>query len=162
MPAAARPDRERELISFTAPEFLDYQRGPIWYGVAAGALILLALLGLLTRNLPLAIALILAAGVYFLLQHRPAELLQIRLTNRNLTVGQRIFRLDEIKNFAVIQHSWGAELRLEFARHFRPALLLPLWQLDSAAIRAAFARALPQKENARPTLPETIIYLLRL
>ena len=114
MPNEPAPQNDQGVITWTASEFIANQKSSRWYALLAiGAVVIGALVLLLTRDLFPTIAVLLGVvllGVYAGRQPREQS---YALDDHGLTVGTRHYAYHEFRSFAVVPD--GAFVSIELA-----------------------------------------------
>lgn len=148
--------------TFLAPEFLEYQRGPLWY-LAAGSVILTILaVGILTNTLTLVLAISLFVAVYWILHHQKPQPVEITITDAGLKIGQKFFAYPQIKHFWLHWNPpYVTDLKLEIHRKFQPVLTIHALGQDAATLRQILLPHLTETSREEP-LTDFFIRICRL
>lgn len=149
--------------TFLAPEFLDYERGMVWYAVAGGISLLILAIGILNQAITFVIAYLLAVAVYFLLHHREARMLEIAITAYGIRIDGEFFPYNEIRNFWVIwEPPYIADLKLEVHRRLHPIRTIHIFGQDPESIRKLLSGHITETTDRGESRVGMLIRMLRL
>ncbi len=149
--------------TFYAPEFLDYERGMVWYAVAGGISLVILAVGLLNQAITFVIAYLLAMAVYFLLHHTEAKLLEVSVTAYGVRIDGEFFPYNEIKSFWLIwDPPYIADLKLELRRRLHPIRTIHIFGQDPESLRTLLRAHVEEATERGETKTSTLVRLLRL
>lgn len=149
--------------AFYAPEFLDYERGMVWYAVAGGISLLIIAVGILNQAITFVIAYLLAMAVYFLLHHREARLLEVAITTYGIRIDGEFFPYNEIRNFWVIwDPPYVADLKITVHRRLHPIRTIHIFGQDPEHLRQLLSSHITEATDRGESHTSTLIRMLRL
>lgn len=140
MPAKEKKQYE-EIIGKTAfawsiPEFPKYERGKLWYAIAAlvaGGGILYAVL---TANFLFAVIILMFAMISLLYSTREPMLIPFAIGEAGVLVGVRTYPWRELESFWIVYDPPTVKtLYVEFKNPLRPRVAAPLADEDPVALR---------------------------
>ena len=121
---------------FYAPEFLEYPRGPVWYLIAGLISIGILSFSILARNITLTLAFLFFVAVYWLIHHRQARMIEIKITKNGLDYDEEFFSFGEIKEFWVIYNlPFVADLKIHLKRKLHPIVTIHIFGQDPFVLR---------------------------
>jgi len=115
-----------EPIKWTASEFVQHDKNPLWYlGLSAVTIFTASLSFLLLNKDIFAPAIVVVLGIVFgIAGARKPRVLEYSLEDTGLNVGQRHFIYEEFKSFGVLSESVVSSIILMPSKRFSPALTL--------------------------------------
>lgn len=149
--------------SFYSPEFLEYQRGPMWYLVAGFVGLGIITLGVLTHAITLTLAFLLFTGVYWLLHARAPKILEVAITQHGIHVeGEKFIPFGEIEEFWIVHNPpFVADLRLKVNRKWNSVVTIYIFGQDPEELRKLLAPRI--KETPRgEALSDLLVRTLRI
>lgn len=148
-------------ITWTASEFVAHHKSVGWYGVLAlGAVILAAIIWLLTRDLISAIVVIVAAVVFGFYGARQPRELQYSLSSRGLSIGPRHFALEQFRSFSIITEGAFSSIVFVPLKRFAPLVTIYYDPADEPKIVALLSDTLPHAERERDMI-DRIMWRIR-
>lgn len=131
-------------VDWTASEYVYHAKGPGWFLLlAGGALVLLALIYLLIRDV-VAVVLLAVAGIAFgVFANRKPRVLAYRVDEHGITVGQKHYPFTDFKSFSVAQDGPLHTVSFMPLRRFMPPLSIYYDPQDEDAILDVIAASLP-------------------
>jgi hypothetical protein len=155
---------DKAIFTWIAPEYIQHQKGRVWYLVAAiiaGAIILL---DLFTNNFTMAFAVMVFAGVYYYIHtHHPPKEIKITISKMGIKVGNMIFPFNNIQAFWIMyQPPHITTLSLRVKEHFFSDVIIQLNHEDPAPIREYLCGQIPEWEGKAERLGDVVLRLLKL
>ena len=98
------PSQEVILLKWTAPEFNDLKRGPIWYTIAAIIAAVLLLYGILSGSIVTVVVFLILAGAFLATHHKKPKHKSIRITDIGVHYGRQFYPYHHIQHFWVVYH----------------------------------------------------------
>jgi hypothetical protein len=138
----------REAVSWTASEYIDHEQGPSWYmGLFGGALILAALIYLLTKDLfavgtVLVVAVIVAAAA-----GRKPEQIPYEVSSHGIKIGQKAYNYQTFKSFCVVNDGGLNSISLLPLKRLLPRISLYYDPGDEEKIIDILSNRLPYEEH---------------
>jgi hypothetical protein len=142
-----------DSISWTASEFVEHNKGFGWYlCLILAILVLSALIYALTHDKISTGAVVLAGIVLGVFAARKPRILQYRLDNGGLTIGNKSYGYDVFKSFSVIDEDALSSIYLLPLKRFMPSLSLYYAQKDEKKIIDILSERLPFEERHSDTV----------
>ena len=115
-----------ESVRWTASEFVQHDKSPLWYiGLCAATFFVAALSYLLLDRDTFAPIIVLILGIVFgIAGARKPRILEYSLEDTGINVGQRHFLYDEFKSFGVIGESAISSIILMPTKRFSPTITI--------------------------------------
>ncbi|HSW99354.1 MAG TPA: hypothetical protein VLF71_06000 [Candidatus Saccharimonadales bacterium] len=136
-------------IEWTASEFIDHDKGPIWYVVlAAGTLGICAVLFFWLHDMVTIVAITVLAIMIGIMAARKPRTLQYRLDRSGLSAGKQFHPYGKFKAFAVIDEGAFASITFLPAKPFNLPVSVYFSPDDESKILEITARHLPLQPGA--------------
>ena len=144
----ALPATPAGAISWTASEFIAHNKSIGWYlSLGAGALILAALIFLLTKDKITTSVVLVGAIVLGAYGARQPRQLQYGLTTSGLSIGDRYHPYEDFRSFAVLDEGAFASIVFLPLKRFAPLTTIYYDPEDENKIIALLADRLPLEER---------------
>ena len=170
-------NNKSQRIKWQIPEYRSPQRSKNWYITALIFLTLAIFFSLFEitgwklvflgkdSNFLFIIILLMSAVIMYIYEKKPPLMINIKLDQEGVTVGQKFYDYSEFKNFCVLYRPKQSlkRLYLEFKNSAKMRISLPLRSLDALSVRNFLARYLEEdfeRENA--PLSEQLTKILKL
>ncbi len=170
-------NNKSQRIKWQIPEYRAPQRSKNWYITALIFLTLAIFFSLFEitgwklvflgkdSNFLFIIILLMSAVIMYIYEKKPPLMINIKLDQEGITVGQKFYDYSEFKNFCVLYRPKQSlkRLYLEFKNSAKMRISLPLRSLDALSVRNFLARYLEEdfeRENA--PLSEQLTKILKL
>jgi len=155
--------KAKVLISWNAPEYLQYEKGRRWYLVAGALAIIAVIISLLTDNITMALAIIAFSGVYYYIQtHHPPKEINIRITELGIYLGDMFFPYSHIRAFWIIYRDGVKTLNLRVAKRFHSDVVIQFDGQDPTPVRNYLVGQIPEWEGKEETVSEVLFRQLKL
>lgn len=154
---------ENVIISWVAPEYIQYHKEPRWY-YAAGIIIFITLvISFLTDNWTFALSIITLAAVYqYLHMYHPPRDIAIVITDMGIHVGQIFFPYSHIQSFWIIYNRGIRTLNLRVTNRFYADLTIQLNDQNPVKVREYLVGQIVELEGKNESLGDVILRLLKL
>ena len=154
---------ERPLARWHAPNFLRYERGPVWFTIMGTVDGLLLLYAFLTSSLSMALVFLLVPVVLILEHRRKPELVEVIISEYGIKFGNLKFPYSNIKKFWILHTPPNLdELHLLTSDRLHSEVTIPLMGTDPVALRQYLVTQILEWEGKGPSTLDTLIRLLRL
>ena len=154
---------DKVLLTWDAPEYVQYHKSPRWYLTAVIIVIITAIAALLTDNWTMALATITFAGVYqYIHKHHPPKIITITLTNMGIRIGKKFIPYSHIQAFWIIYHEGMKTLNLKVIKSFYSDTIIHFNGQDPVEVRRILVSQIPEWEGKNERLSDVILRLLRL
>ncbi len=154
---------DKHIIGWTAPEYIQHEKGLKWF-IAAGIIILiLVVYGILADNWTLSIALVLAAAVYVMVHGQTPGDVKVVVSKTGIKVGEREYPYQNIKYFWIIYKPPKVKtLNLQTNSKFLPDITIQLGDQDPAELRTFLLMHIREREGKEETLVDSFLRILKL
>jgi len=156
----SKQNDDKILISWTAPEFIRYEKGRGWYiglGFISLALIIIALF---MQNYLFALIIAMAAFlIYVQAVKRPKEITFI-ISGEGITINDKTYPISDIRSFWIFEEPELRYISLLSKRLTQPHMSLPLADQDPQSIRRALLNFIQEKKQEE-TFSEIIVRKIR-
>lgn len=158
---AVPPEGPDGSITWTASEFIAHHKSPGWYLVlAAGALVLAAIIWLLTRDYISAAVVIVAAIFFGAYGARQPRQLQYRLSDTGLGIGEKHFTYQQFRSFSIVPEGAFSSIVFMPLKRFAPLTTIYYDPADEPKIIALLSERLPHEER-RQDLIDRLMWRIR-
>lgn len=96
--------QEVTLLEWSAPEFNDLQRGPVWYLVAGLVVAGLIFYGIRIGSMSTVGVFLLLMAVFLITHHKRPQQKHIRITDMGVHYGSQFYPYPHLQNFWVVYH----------------------------------------------------------
>ncbi|MBI4136375.1 MAG: hypothetical protein HY481_02415 [Candidatus Vogelbacteria bacterium] len=140
-------------------EYEHYEKSPQWFWTVGLGGFVLILIAILTKNLLLAILILLAGFALILYGVKSPDKITVTVSRHGVQVRQRLYPFKTLRSFWVHDHP-AKKITLRSEKAFMPHLHLPLPEdLDHEALRVFLIEYLPE-ERHEPTLIDALVEYL--
>lgn len=95
-------EREKSVLSWHFPEYIQYERSKGWYIIAGSILIIAVLYTILTGNFLFALFLILFGLIFILQARRSPASVKFDIFESGISIGEKFYDWNDIKNFRIV------------------------------------------------------------
>lgn len=140
-------------ISWTASEFIAYQKNKSWYILAVTGVILMAGLIFLVTKDTISTAVTLALGVLFIVfASRKPRVLNYEISDKGIRIGDKLHVFRTMKSFAVIEEGTIRSIDILPMQRFMPAISMYYDPKDEDVIISSLGKFLPQENREQPLI----------
>jgi len=144
-------DQGSTIISWTASEFIAYQKGVGWYVVALMALLVIGgIIFLITKDYISAIMTSLLIFVFIVFASRKPRVLNYEISDQGIHIGNNLINFSTLKSFAVIDEGSIRSIDLLPLKRFMPSISMYFEPQDELKIVQALGSYLPKEERNQP------------
>lgn len=142
-PQQPAPEVE-DIITWTASEFIEHNKGFGWYALLALATIVLAgLIFLLTRDKMTTTVVIVAGIIFGVYAARKPRTLNYRLDAHGLTIGEKFYDYGQFRSFTVVREGIFSSVDFMPLKRFMPILTIYYEPKDEPKIARLLSERLP-------------------
>jgi len=119
----AAPSDLPEALTWTASEFIDHEKGAIWYGLLTLAgLAIAGVVYMVIKDVVSTVVILFATLAFGVFAARKPQVRQYALTDRGLRIGPKVYSFQDYKNFSIVPE--GAVVGIVFMplKRFMPPL----------------------------------------
>lgn len=142
-----RPAEGKVLLSWSAPEYEQYQYKPAWFVLLGGAALVLVILGILSRNYFFIAFIVLASAVLFMYAKRAPRTIEVEITGSGVKIGKTVYPFTELKSFWIFNLPGAKELSLDTKKAFSASVRAPLGDMVPEKVKRVMAQLLPEEEH---------------
>jgi len=154
---------EKPLAAWSAPSFLRYERGTVWFAVMGTLNALLLIYAYLTGSITMALVFVLLPVVLILEHRRKPEMVQVIISEYGIKFGNLKFPYSNIKKFWILHDLPNLdELHLLTNERLHPEVTIPLMGTNPVSLRNYLITQILEWEGAKSSLMDTLVRLLRL
>jgi hypothetical protein len=137
-----------EVISWTASEYIEHNRGKSWYMLLTlGTIVLAAAIYLLTKDLFAAIITLILGIIVASVAHRKPNAINYQLSSDGLKAGDRFHNFNEYRSFAIVHEGQLGSLMLIPLKKFTAPVSMYIEGDDEESIIALLGEHLPMEER---------------
>lgn len=135
-------------ISWSASEFVSYQKGAGWYvGMVIVVVIIAVIILLLTEDVISAGAIVLIGMLFLVFAARKPRVLTYRISNSGLQIGEKQYPFSDIRAFSVIDEGNMHSIMLLPTQRFKPAVSIYYEPSEEQQIMETLGSYLPHEER---------------
>jgi len=132
------------IISWTASEFISHEKSIGWYGkLALGAVIIAALIYLLTKDLISTTVVIVCALAFGAIAGRRPRQLRYQISNAGITIGQKQLTYAGFKSFSIVPEGAFSSIIFRPLKRFAPLTTIYYSPNDEDQILDLLSQHLP-------------------
>lgn len=154
-------EERKELVEWSAREYVVKERGAEWYlGMGVGAAVMMGV-GMWMQYWTFVALVAVSVVALILYVNRPARELQYRLGEEGLNEGEKLYRFEDFKAFAVVQEGRNFSIVLVPRKRFGIQVRVYFPQDQGERIVDGFGARLPMEE-AKMDILDKIVKFLRI
>lgn len=151
------------LLSWKAPEYILHKKSARWFMVAGVIILMLIAYAIYTNSATMAIVFILLAGVYYLTHNQHPKVIDVKITELGIYVGNKFYHYHMINSFWLVYHPpYINTLNLRLAGKTFSKVVIQLDRQDPVEVRKVLSKEIPEIEGEEEGLSDTLTRLLRL
>lgn len=151
------------LVSWLAREYPHHEKSKLWFIVAAVILMALVIYGIFTDGWTFSMALIVAAGAYYVSHRSPPEIVTIAVTNKGIKVGRHMIEYPVIKNFWIAyEPPHVRKIYLHLKQKIATNITIDLETADVNEVKKALKKYITEHESNEEPFTDTLIRIFRL
>lgn len=136
------------VIAWEGPEYIKHSKTRKWYFLAGIIVLLLIIWALLQNSAPMAIALFIAAGVYYLYESQHPKNVQIAISEMGIRIGDIFYPYTSLRSFYVEYHPPIRRLHIIKSGSTRLRIELDFPEdLDPSQLREYLLTQLPEENE---------------
>lgn len=153
----------KELLAWKTPDFVPHPKGQTWISLAGAGLLALIVYALLTGSATMAIVFILVGGMYYLTHNQSPKIIDIKITELGIAVGNQFLPYNTINSFWVVYHPpFVHRLYIKIGSKGGRIVMIELNEQNPVEVRTLLAREVPEVEDREESFTDILIRLLRL
>ncbi len=154
--AAQPPSPSPEAhVSWTASEFIAYQKSGGWYFAIFMALLgIIAVIYLLTRDTISTVVTFIIGVLFIGLASRKPRVLNYQITDKGVKIGEKLYSFTSLKSFAVIDEGTMHSIDLLPLQRFMPAISMYYEPQEEEQIVQTLGFYLPKEDRKQPLIDQ--------
>ncbi len=155
--------QEEIFVSWRAKEYPHHEKSLLWFIIAAVILSSLVVYGVMTDGWTFSMAIIVAAGAYYVSHRTPPDVVTMSVTSRGVRIGRHLFEYHSLKNFWIVFNPpYVHRLYLRMKTKYAADVIVDVHDSDVAELRALLKKHVTENEKTTEPFADTLIRLLRL
>ncbi len=151
---------EMKWECFLYPEYIRTKK---WYAGAITAVVLLVIYGLATNSWTFSIVVLITAGVYYYLHSDDTPVIEIKISDIGLKVGQRVYPFTDLKTFWIdYQPPNHQTLNLVNKNQYKEEVSVQMHGQNPSEVRRILTQYLPEWEEREKNLTESLTNFIGL
>ena len=138
---------DQPILEWESHERPLHERGQTWHLASATFVIGMVVYAILTNSATMAIAFLLMAGVYKLVNSEGVREIKTSISEIGIKHGTEIYPFNQIKAFWLIYNDSVSQLHLLMPKRFPRELSIELGQQDPNTLREYLIRQIPEYED---------------
>lgn len=155
-PASPQADNQSTTdvyASWTASEFIAYQKNAGWYIMAFFAIIVVASITFfISKDWISAIAIVFIGLLFISFAARKPRVLSYEISSQGIKIGGKLYPYSSLKSFAVIEEEAIHLIDILPLQRFMPAVSIYYEPKDEQTIIGVLGTYLPQEERKQPAI----------
>ncbi len=135
---------EGPVFSWQASEFIHHQKKGSWYGIFAVIVVALIVIGIITKQVLSVMVFVAMGGAVAVYANKEPRVLEYLLDNNGITVGEKLYRYDQFRSFAVFNDVAWHSIDLDPLQRFQPRLTVMFQSQDLTQIEGILSAHLPR------------------
>lgn len=152
---------EKTLISWSAPEFIYYEKTTQYFIIAGIFVIVLVILMVILKEWMTVIAIFVTAAVLYIYSQRKPQVLKYGITNKGVNIGARHYPYSQLKSFWIIENPSASCIHFEPTKRFSLPIIAQLGNLKTEKIKKVVKKYLPEKTDQKEDLIDKIFRMIR-
>lgn len=150
-----------DVISWSASEFVAYQKNGSWYMlILIIVLVLAGIIFLITKDLISAGTTIIIGVLFMAFASRKPRVLTYSISDDGIQIGDKLYQYASMRSFALIDEGSLSSISLLPMQRFMPAISMYYEPQDESKIVAALGSYLPQ-EQRKQELIDRLMHKIR-
>ena len=151
---------ESTIVRWSAYEHEHVERGADWYWALGIVAVSIAITSILLRDFFFALLILIAAVVFALVARRPPELANFELSERGLSINDKLYSYDEILAFWVEESDGNKPyLLIDTPKWLAPNVVIPIEQIEPDIIRAYLKEYVEERFMREPFTHKVVEFL---
>lgn len=154
---------EKPIIRWCAPEYVYHEKSWLWFAVAGFVALAFVIYGLLTGGWTFSVAIIVLAGIYYLVYRDKPQIVDITISDVGVKIGRHIFPYNHLKIFWVVYDPPSVKrLYLRTTSRLHPDISVSLEETDPAELRRVLKIHLKESDATLEPMSDTLIRVFKL
>jgi len=149
----------KDEISWQAPEFIAYEKGPDWYWAVGVISITLAVAAIIFGNILFAVVILIGSFALSLQATRDPEIRDFSVNRKGVQADETLYPYSSLESFWVENNPHEQKVILMSEKTWMPYIVLPIAEHDPEEIRNFMIEYLPEEEHQEPLTQKIMEYL---
>lgn len=148
-----------EEITWKAPEFIKYEKGPDWYWAVGVISITIAVAAVVFGNVLFGILVLIASVALTLQGSQDPEIREFSVDRQGVQADEILYPYSSLKSFWVENNPHEQKLLLQSEKAWMPYIVMPIAEVDPEEVRDFLLQFLPEEEHQEPLTQKIMEYL---
>lgn len=145
------------IMAWQSHLYPEYHKSKYWYIGGAVITILLAAYGIYTNSWTFSVAVIIAAGVYYYIDSEKTPVIDIKIADIGIQVGERIYPYTDLKTFWIEKRAPFYEaLHLVHKNQYKQEITIQTHGVNDTDLRKVLNGFLPEWEERKKKFSESL------
>lgn len=154
---------DEAIISWESPEYIQHEKGVIWYLAAIACALILCVYAIFTANWTLVLALIVLAAVYYRIHGFPPQNVKVKISKTGIKINSKEYPYQNIDSFWIIYNPPSTKtLNLKSNSRLLPDIAIQLGDQDPSELRAYLVSQIREREGREELFIDSLIRILKL
>lgn len=141
------------IISWTASEFIAYQKTVGWFALAFLAMILVVtVVYFVTKDTISTTTIVILGLIFLILALRKPRVLNYSIDDKGIRIGDRLYGFSMLKSFAIMDEGSIRSIDLMPTQRFLPAVTIYYDPTDESTIINTLSQRLPMEDRRQPLI----------
>ncbi|MFA6305828.1 MAG: hypothetical protein WC651_03840 [Candidatus Gracilibacteria bacterium] len=160
---SANSSFDEAVLSWTAPEFIKYQRGIRWKVIVAIIATALVVFGYFYNAWTFSLAVIVFAVVYGLVNKKEPKEIKVIISEIGIKAGYRKYPYDMIKDFCLIyKPPYVSEMHIRVSNDLAHEIVIQLWGQNPSEVRNYLLKHVKEKAEHKEPLSDALLRLFKI
>ncbi len=152
---------EKNLISWSASEYIYYEKTPQYYLIAGIFVVVLFIILIIIKEWMTAFALIVIAAVLYIFSQKKPQVLKYKITNKGINIGTNSYPYNQLKSFWFIESPSSISIHFEPTKRISWPIIIQLGNIKQEKIRKILKKYLPEKTDQKEDYIDKIFRMIR-
>ncbi len=154
---------DEAVLSWTAPEFIRYQRGIIWKIVVALIAATFVVFGYFYDAWTFSLAVIVFVIVYAIVNRKEPKEIKVVVSEIGIKAGFRTYPYSLIKDFCIVyEPPYASELHMRVSNDLAHEIVIQLWGQNPSELRNYLLKHIPEKPDHKEPLSDALLRLFKI
>ncbi len=154
---------EKVLYSFKTPEYIEEQRGQVWYVGMGIGIILGVLIGIFQESLSLILVSITIGAIYTLTHNKKPKMVEVKFTESGMIWRNTFYLYQEIEKFWILWKPGERKtLHIWLSKKVSKEIVIPIHMQKISDIRDVLGYYVPEIEGRKEPLSDLLSRKLKL
>lgn len=156
-----KPVPEKNLISWSAPEYIYYEKNTQYFIVGGIFIVILIVVMIIIKEWMTAVVIIIAAIAFFIYSQKKPQTLEYVVTNKGIKIGQRFYSYSKLRSFWIVHNPSSDSIHFEPAKRFSLPVIVQLGSQKLDLVQKALENYLPEQKDREEDFVDKISRLIK-